>query len=185
MIIYIHGFGSCGEGSKAKELKKYFNSIGEDFISPSLSYVPELAIKTLEELILSYKSDVKLIGSSLGGYYSIFLSNKFNLKSVLINPSIEPFITLDKMIGQGINYYDNSLYEWNKQHIEMLKEYITDLEPYKEENFLLLLQKGDDLLDYKEAIKKLPSSKIILENNGSHKFEGIERYFKKMSKWLK
>ena len=83
MIIYIHGFGSSGEASKAKLFRKYFKSIGENFISPSLSYVPTLAIKTLEELIESYHEDVYLIGSSLGGYYSTYLSQKKEVKKVV------------------------------------------------------------------------------------------------------
>ena len=45
MVIYVHGFGGSGEGSKAKAFREYFRSKGEGFISPSLSYVPELAIK--------------------------------------------------------------------------------------------------------------------------------------------
>ena len=51
MIIYIHGFGSSGEGHKAKQFREYFKDDG--FIAPSLSYIPDLAIKTLEELIES------------------------------------------------------------------------------------------------------------------------------------
>ena len=70
MIIYIHGFGGSGQGSKAKLLCEYFKSIEEDFIAPSLSYVPELAISTLQELIESYHGEVYLIGSSLGGFYA-------------------------------------------------------------------------------------------------------------------
>ena len=70
MIIYIHGFGGSGEGSKAKAFRNYFASIKEPFIAPSLSYVPELAIRTLEELIDAYPGEVSLIGSSLGGYYA-------------------------------------------------------------------------------------------------------------------
>jgi len=102
MIIYIHGFGGSGEGSKAKAFRKYFNSIGETFIAPSLSYVPELAIKTLEELIESYHGDVCLIGSSLGGYYTMYLAQKYNLKAVLINPSISPVQTLQRSLNKGV-----------------------------------------------------------------------------------
>ena len=51
MIIYIHGFGGSGEGSKAKLFREYFKSTEDGFIAPSLSYVPELAINTLEELM--------------------------------------------------------------------------------------------------------------------------------------
>ena len=63
MVIYIHGFGGSGEGSKAKAFREYFKAIGEDFIAPSLSYVPQLAIQTLEELIESYHGDIYLVGS--------------------------------------------------------------------------------------------------------------------------
>ena len=68
MIIYIHGFGGSGEGSKAKAFREYYKK--EGFIAPSLSYVPQLAIKTLEELIESYDGKV-----SVDIIQSIFLIN--------------------------------------------------------------------------------------------------------------
>ena len=51
MIIYIHGFSSHGYGGKAKMFRSYFTDKKETFIAPSLSYIPDLAIQTLEELI--------------------------------------------------------------------------------------------------------------------------------------
>ena len=78
MILFIHGFSSHGYGGKAKMLRSYFSDKEEDFIAPSLSYVPELAIQTLEELI-SVCNDVKLIGSSLGGYYAMYLAEKYSI----------------------------------------------------------------------------------------------------------
>jgi len=104
----MHDFGGSGEGSKAKAFREYFKSKQEGFIAPSLSYVPELAIKTLEELIESYKEDITLIGSSLGGFYAIYLSQKYSLKAVLLNPSINPYKTLKNLVGDAPNFYD----EW-------------------------------------------------------------------------
>lgn len=175
MIIYIHGFGSSGEGSKAKQFRDYFKSIEEPFIAPSLSYVPDLAIKTLEELIESYHDDVKLIGSSLGGYYTMFLAQKYHLQAVLINPSIHPHITLNSTSRDAQNFYDDSTYRWSEAHIEMLKTYKTQVAYQK--NFKLYLQKGDDLLDYQEALAHLPNAYSTVEEGGSHSFEGIERHF--------
>ena len=97
MIIYIHGFGSSGHGGKASLFREYFE---DEVIAPSLSYVPNLAIDTLEQLIemlLEKGETVGLVGSSLGGYYSIYLANKYDLKAVLINPAIYPYKTLDKI----------------------------------------------------------------------------------------
>jgi predicted esterase YcpF (UPF0227 family) len=183
MTIYIHGFGGNGNGSKAKAFREYFNSIKEPFIAPSLSYIPDLAIATLEELIESYHKDVFLIGSSLGGYYTIYLAQKYNLKAVLINPSINPHITLQRAIPQAPSFYDNSLYEWNQSHIEMLKKYRTQVAYQR--NFKLFLQKGDELLDYKEALKYLPNANVVTEEGGTHSFDGIERYFEAIMEFKK
>jgi predicted esterase YcpF (UPF0227 family) len=182
MIIYIHGFGSSGQGGKAKVFREYFKSINEPFIAPSLSYVPTLAIKTLEELIESYE-DVQLIGSSLGGFYSIHLAQKYDLKAVVINPSIYPYHTLENYLGYAQNFYDESSFEWNALHVEMLKEYESQVT--KQENFMLLVQKGDELLDYQEALDKLPKAKVCLEDGGSHNFDHIEQHFERILKYIK
>jgi len=156
VVIYIHGFGGSGEGSKAKAFRKYFRSIGIDFIAPSLSYVPELAIKTLEELIESCHKDIYLIGSSLGGYYATYLSSKKEVKKVvLINPSVNPSKTLKRTIGSALNFYDGSFFNWNKKHIEMLEQYkIENGKGRYKDSFMLLVQKDDELLDYKESVYK-------------------------------
>lgn len=193
MVIYIHGFGGSGEGSKAKAFRKYFKSIGEDFIAPSLSYVPELAIKTLEELISSYHGEVYLIGSSLGGFYTTYLARKGAVrKAILINPSVFPTKTLQRAIGEAPNFFlkesaehkDESYYNWNDKHLNMLKKYEgLDIDNYKGK-FMVLLQKGDELLDYKEAELRYDGTKQIIEDGGNHGFEGIERHFETIEKFF-
>lgn len=180
MIIYIHGFGSSGRGGKSLQLREYFKSQNIPFISPSLSYVPELAIDTLEELIASY-DEVTLIGSSLGGFYSLYLAEKYGLKAVLINPAIDSPKSLKRMLsldGMVKNYYDGSHFEWNESHVDMLLNY--RVKEVQKGHYLLLLQTGDDILDYKDALAKLPNAKSIVEEGGTHPFEGIERHFENM-----
>ncbi len=174
MIIYIHGFGSNGFGGKADAFRSCFKHNKEAFIAPSLSYVPNLAMQTLEELIESY-DNVKLIGSSLGGFYALYLAQKYGLKAVLINPSIYPYVTLKKALGKAPNFYDDSYFSWQESHLEMLKKY--EITSANQKNIMLLLQKGDETLNYKEAEEKLPNAKQIVEEGGSHSFDGIERYF--------
>ena len=182
MVIYIHGFSGSGQGSKAKAFRKYYKEKGEDFIAPSLSYVPELAINTLEELIESYNEDVTLIGSSLGGYYAIYLAQKYNLPAVLLNPSIYPYDTLSRCLGKAPSFYDESSFEWMKTHIDMLRNY--DIKEPKQNNIMLLVQKGDELLNFQEAVDKFPDAQVIAEEGGSHSFEGIENYFDKIRSFL-
>jgi len=183
MIIYIHGFGSSGQGGKAQKFREYYKKKGVDFIAPSLSYVPELAISTLEELINNC-SNPKLMGSSLGGFYAIYLADKYNLKAVLINPAIKATSTLQRYVKEeklSTNYYDLSQFEFNQRHLNMLKNYVVE-NPKGE--YLLMLQKGDEVLDYKDALNYLSSAKKIVEEGGSHTFDGIERYYKEIDKFL-
>jgi len=44
MIIYIHGFASSGMGIKAQIIRDHFK---KESIAPSLSYIPDLAIDTV------------------------------------------------------------------------------------------------------------------------------------------
>jgi len=174
MIVYIHGFGSSGLAKKATILKNYFGS--ENVFAPSLSHIPKLAIDTLEQFINIHKEQERekiiLIGASLGGYYASYLSNKYNLKAVLINPAVKPYEALIKAVPNGINYYDNSNFDFRKEYLNELKELIVEQPNIKK--ILLLLQKGDELLDYREALEFFDGSTILLEGGGSHNYSDFE-----------
>ena len=183
MILFIHGFGSSGHSFKAELVKKYFEE--EGVLSPSLSYVPELAIDTLKEIIelfISRGEKVYLMGSSLGGFYATYLSEFYGLKAVLINPAVHADISLKKALPQAINYYDESYFEWKESYIGQLQKY--DVVPKNQKNLLLMLQKGDEVLDYKEALDKLPSANLILEEGGAHHFEGFSDHLQMISEFF-
>ncbi len=175
MVLYIHGFASSGEGTKARIFREHYRKEGVPFMAPSLSFIPELAVGTLEEIVRNCK-DVALIGSSLGGYYAIFLAKKYGLKAVLINPSITPQQTLKKVIGEVNCFYDGqSRFCWDEKHIEMLEEFKVNYPPV--ERLLLLAQKGDETLDYRVAQEYLEGAQMLIEEGGSHSFDGIARHF--------
>lgn len=181
MIIYIHGFASSGYGSKAQKFMEYFE---EDFIAPSLSNIPNLAINTLEQIIEAFMNrgeKVSLIGSSLGGFYALYLANKYNLKALLINPAIYPWETLDRYEEVELveNYYDNSRFEFNHAHILSLKNYEVQEINYPN-HIMTLLQTGDEVLDYTQAEEKLEETILEIEEGGNHSFTDIERYFRKV-----
>jgi predicted esterase YcpF (UPF0227 family) len=186
MIIYIHGFGGSGKGVKAIQFKKYYKQKNMGFLAPSLSYVPTLALSTLEGIIENCKDrEIKLIGSSLGGFYAIYLANKYNLKTALINPSTNPILTLQRIKeenNRGINFFDLSEFDFTSNHINMLeKYYVKDI---KKELFLVMLQKDDTLIDYQIAKKLFDGSNMIIGDGGGHGFEGIESYFEEIDSFF-
>lgn len=185
MIIYIHGFASSGFGSKPQKFKEYFE---DEIITISLPTIPNLAIDTLEQIIeafLNKEEDVHLVGSSLGGFYALFLANKYDLKAVLINPAVNPWGTLDRYEGVDLvtNFYDNSRFEFTNGHIKSLKNYEVDYIK-NPQNFITLLQEDDEVLDFSEAAIKLEDTELIIEEGGTHSFDGIERYFRKINSFF-
>lgn len=183
MILYIHGFGGSGLGNKAQIFRKYCSDNSIEFLAPSLSYVPQLAIATLEEIIqlhLARNKTIHLIGSSLGGFYALYLSNKYNLKAVLINPAVYAHSRLEEALGQALNYHDLSHFEWNNEHLRMLEKLYTPTHK-NQNNLLLMVQKGDELLDYSQAVDFLPNATQIIEDGGDHSFVNIETKLDKLN----
>ncbi len=183
MVLYIHGFASSGKGQKALRVSEYFK---KEAFTPSLPYKPELAIDTLTQIaehLLKLKEPLFLIGSSLGGYYATYLSERYDLPAVLINPSVEPYITLAPYVGEVRSFYDLSSFEWTQRDIEYLKR-LRIKTPIKRENYLLMLQTGDETLDYRVAQKFYEGALTILEEGGSHAFEGFENHLKDIKKFF-
>lgn len=178
MILYIHGFRTTYDSYIATLLG---NSFKENLISSDHSHVPKLAIQEFEEIIKS-KNIKGIIASSIGGYYATYLSNKYNLKTVLINPSVEPHITTAQYLGT-IEKLDGTTFEWEDEHLkELSKLWVTNLTP---KSFYVFLKKGDKVLDYKIAQARYKNSKLLIEDDGDHRFSDLENHIDKIKLFLK
>jgi predicted esterase YcpF (UPF0227 family) len=177
MIIYIHGFASCGKGNKSDSLKKYFKN--REVFAPNLPISPKETIKFLEKFI---KEDTILVGSSLGGFYASYLAEKYNLKAILINPSTDAHKRGKKFIGKHTRYCDNSEFKITKKDIKELNDLYIKTPKSK---YLVLLQTEDEVINYKKALKKYKNQKVIVEYGGNHRFENINDYFSMIENFIK
>ena len=177
MLLYIHGFRTTPNSEKSRLFKEYFK---DNVIIPDFSPKPLKAVDKLQQII-KQKEIKGLIASSLGGYYATYLSERYNLKAVLINPSTRPFETLEKHLGV-ITRQDGTTFEWKGEYLKELKSlYIQTLNP---KNYLVFLQKGDKVLDYRVALKRFDGAKIVMEEGGSHSFDNLERYLNLIENFL-
>ena len=97
----------------------------------------------------------------------------------MINPSVKPYETLKASLGENKFYFEDGCWEFEEKHIEQLQDLvtggITDANRY-----LVLLQTGDEVLDYREAESKYKEGQCIIEQGGDHAFTGLERYLKQI-----
>jgi len=181
MVLYIHGFASCGESTKSGLLKKCFASAG--VLSPDLPADPDEAVSLLEALIRQHAVDL-LIGSSLGGYYADWLAQRHGIKAVLINPSTRPYETLAPYVGTNHRWCDGRPFEWKAAYLERLKHY--DVAASADHgSYLVLLQTGDEVLDYRLAERKYGDAELIVQEGGSHRFENLGDYLEKVERFYR
>ena len=180
-IIYIHGFNSAGYGEKINHLRKAFGD--ENVITPTLPPNPEKAIKLLEYLVEKIKDDnLYLVGTSLGGFYAVYLTNKYGVPSIIINPSTKPWESLKDEVGTQTNYKTNETYEFRKEYLKFLKEMEVpkkELENLKDKIFVYL-DENDELLDSHETAEYFKDFYVKMYPDGNHRFAHMKELIEDM-----
>ena len=180
-VIYIHGFNSSPLSAKAQLLGEFLDSYNVDYQVPLLNHQPLEALVTIERMINSH---TVLVGSSLGGFFATYLSQKYRVPAVLINPAVAPHQLMNSFLGNQYNPYQQYQYELTLEHVAQLKQlYIP--QPPMAELMLLLQQSGDEVLDFQQAVRYYKNSPQVIEFGGDHSFIGFERYFAKIVDFLK
>jgi predicted esterase YcpF (UPF0227 family) len=182
-ILYLHGFNSSPESYKAKLLLAHMQRCGlRKYIQvPEIPAQPEKAVEFLEQRAeaITRDSQVSFVGSSLGGFYATWLAEKYCCPAVLINPAVKPHELLKQYLGVNTNLYTAERWQLDERHIEQLRALYIDQITHKQ-RYLLLLQTGDQTLDYREAQEKYAGCPCVIEQGGSHEFDGFERYLDKI-----
>jgi predicted esterase YcpF (UPF0227 family) len=171
MLIYIHGFNSSSQSGKARELMAWMAQLGQGAacICPDLPDRPAAALRLLEDLIARSTGPVKLIGSSLGGFYATWLAEKHGLKAVLVNPCVNCHEKLADYVGSTQkNWHSGAEYIFSADHLAELNALA--IRPEHQERFFLLLETGDEVLDYREAVAAFPAARQVVLEGGDHGF---------------
>lgn len=112
--LYIHGFNSAGFGGKVNALRAQYGSA--NVLNPSLPTQPEAAFQLLDDLVGRINSpDFFILGSSLGGFYSLNLALRHDVTTVLVNPAIAQISPgLRQYLGQNTNYKTQEVYDFSE-----------------------------------------------------------------------
>lgn len=179
LLLYIHGFNSSPLSHKAQVMSEYCKNHRPDIkvVVPKLPSFPAQAAQHLLDVVNQYKDDyqIGLVGSSLGGYLSTWLNAKFGFRAVLVNPAVKPYELLASFLGEQENPYTQERYVLDESHIqELIALDVHELQ--SPQDFWLLQQTEDEVLDYRQAVEKYADSKQTVEKGGDHSFIDFERY---------
>ena len=178
MYIYLHGFNSGGTSAKAAQLRRMLAPV--TVLSPTY---PVHRVEAALEFLRAYIRDalrahpeertLVLVGSSLGGLYAHRLAAEFAAGIVLINPSIHPHTTLLRQVGHQRNEATGEEYELTIDQVQSLVV-LESAQCHPQIPALLLLDAGDELLDYRVAqawCRGAGTTRIY--PGGNHRFEHL------------
>lgn len=185
MLLYIHGFNSSPLSHKAQVLKQWLAEQGceQRWACPDLPHRPSEAIALLQQIIAQSSTPVKLIGSSLGGFYATYLARQYDLKAVLINPAVHPSVLLRPALGTiQTGWHDSTHYTFTQAHLDDLQA-LDYPAPANPEKLLVMLETGDETLDWQDAASYYRDAHQLIFQGGDHGFsrfadvlELIERF---------
>jgi predicted esterase YcpF (UPF0227 family) len=174
VIVYLHGFNSSPQSHKAQVLAAYLRERGlaSQYACPALPPLAGEAIREIEKLPLGEATC--LVGSSLGGFYATYLAEKHGAKAALINPAIEPHVGLRAYLGPQTNLHTGAPYELTERHLqEWAGLVVPAIHP---ERYLLLVETGDELLDYRKAVARYAGAKQIVVHGGDHSLQSFPEH---------
>ena len=184
-ILYIHGFNSSPQSYKDQVTKNYMAKHFPEvkFYCPQIASTPKKALAQLNAFFSANPHEQWCVmGSSLGGYFSTYLSEKYQIKAVLINPAIKPYELLQEYVGEQINPYTNETYLVENDYLEDL----VAMEQQKiiKNNYLVMVQTGDEVLNYQQAVDKFQHSRLIVQSGGDHSFINYENMLPEITAFL-
>ena len=199
-LIYIHGLDSNANSMKGVLLYEYCQQYHPDITvhRPDLNQAPQVVLDKLVDLVAKLNSDCKVvvIGSSLGGYFATLVSNQTGCPALLINPSTQPHITLqrfeddkdsDTFALKTDNEKDKILHTtdggWAITKADL--RWFADHQLLTVENtskVAVIVKEGDELLDahLSAAFYRQQGATVIMQQGGDHRFSDFAEHLAKV-----
>lgn len=185
-LIYIHGFNSSPGSHKAQQTERWLAENAPDvtYHCPQLPMEADSAMAMLEAAIKAARPGrVGLIGSSMGGHYASWLATRYGLRAVLVNPAVSPQRRIHAYLGENRNYHTGEVWTMTQDHVEQFGHY-DELDPQPRSNLMVLVQEGDEVLDYREAVARYAGAKLVVEPGGDHSFIGYDLHLPAIYRFL-
>lgn len=193
-LIYIHGLDSDANSTKGMLLEKYCQHHHPDInvLRPDLNQSPQDVFDKLISLVEEWGSDSKVVfvGSSLGGYFSTLVSNHTGCAALLLNPSTQPHVTLQRFAhdlllnndsneGQGedelpknqILYTTAGGWDITSADLQWFADHQLS-EVHYPKKIAVFIKEDDELLnpELSKAFYQQQGSTVILQAGGDHRF---------------
>ncbi len=178
LVVYLHGFRSSPRSSKAVMTGEAVKALSKgdysyEWYCPQLFPSPKASMDmVINHIDITNADQLRVIGSSLGGFYTNYLAEKYHCKAVVLNPAVRAARELAPHVGMLTAYDSGEPFDFRPEYIDELNALQVDkiTEP---ERYFLIAAKGDELLDWREMVEFYAGAKQLVLEGSDH---GIANY---------
>ena len=178
MILYLHGFRSSPQSRKAQQVEARMQALGrrDEYVCPQLPASPRAAIEVAHAAAARAEAgELRLIGSSLGGFYATWLAERLGCGAVVLNPAIRPYDDLRAHLGTQSVYHSTATIEMRPEFIDELRALDTPTIT-RPERYFLLAATGDAVIDYRTMVAKYAGCLQHVIEGSNHEISDFPQY---------
>jgi predicted esterase YcpF (UPF0227 family) len=178
LLVYLHGFRSSPKSSKAVKTREAVGALSSsthtyEWYCPQLLASPKESMAMVMKYIDQTPADnIVIIGSSLGGFYTNYLAEKYQCKGIALNPAVYAARELEPHVGMMTAYDSEEPFDFKAEYVDELRALQVNsiADPRR---YFLIAAKGDELLDWKEMVAFYSGAKQLVLEGSDH---GIADY---------
>jgi predicted esterase YcpF (UPF0227 family) len=146
--------------------------LAAEFACPALPPDAREAVRIVRERVAGVdRARLCYVGSSLGGFYATYFVETDGGRAVLINPAIDPHVGLRAYLGPQNNLFTGAAYVLKEEHLEQWRQ--LDVRRVSAERYLLLVETGDEVLDYRRAVERYAGAEQVVVRGGDHSLKSF------------
>ncbi len=174
-IVYLHGFLSGGKSVKGQMLQQALEGLAQvQFEAPDYPDSPDAAESYLADFFAALQTSgetVGVFGSSMGGFWASVFAERCGFKAVLLNPCVGPSAYLPTLSTEQYNPYSQERFTLTAAHLQLMRKLEAELAAtLNPRRYLVCLQTGDEVLDYRKAQRFYTGAQFTLTQGGCHAF---------------
>jgi predicted esterase YcpF (UPF0227 family) len=178
-LLYLHGFRSSPQSAKARTMAQLM-AVQYPQVErwcPQLPPSPQKAMALVLQGIAGWPPEtMAVMGSSLGGFYATAVAQAIGCKAVLLNPAVHPARDLAKYIGEQTSWHDpQERFFFRPEFVQELQE-LTQPGLKQAANYLAVIAKGDEVLDWREMNARYEGATIRLIEGSDHALSDFETH---------
>jgi predicted esterase YcpF (UPF0227 family) len=175
-LVYLHGFRSSPQSTKARQMAAWVQRHRPDVAwwCPQLPPSPREAMALIDEGVSTWpRSQMAVVGSSLGGFYATLVAERFGCPAVLLNPAVHPARDLAQYIGETTAWHSDERFFFEARFVDELAQ-MAPAAITRPERYFAIIAKGDEVLDWREMTARYVGCRIKLIEGSDHALSDFE-----------